>query len=83
MGLLNIICSLYLFFSQQAFSLTLRTQFVLTLAPCFLLLKASSFVFVLEDDPLCLCVDVCAGGAADSMLHSLPPRTLKACPRAQ
>lgn len=64
MGLLNIICSPYLFFSQQAFNLTPRARFVLLPAPRFPFLKASVFVFVPEGDPLCLCVDTCAGGAA-------------------
>lgn len=62
-GLLNIICSPYLFCSQQAINLTPCARFVLLPAPRFPFLKASVFVFVPEGDPLRLCVDVCAGRA--------------------
>lgn len=45
MGMLNIICSPYLFiFPQQAFSLTLRARVMLLLAP-FPLSEGSMFVF--------------------------------------
>lgn len=82
MGLLNIICSPYLFFSQQAFNLTLCAQFVLLPAPCFPFLTASVFVFMPEGDPLRLCVDTCAGGAAAGTVHSLPPCALAPQPGA-
>lgn len=80
-GLLNIICSPYLFFYQQAFSLTLCAQFVLLLAPHFPFLKTSMFVFMMEGDPLGLCVAVCTGGAAAITLCLLPHRSLTPWPR--
>lgn len=82
MGLLNIICSPYLFFSQQAFNLTPCTRFVLLLAPRFSFLKASVFVFVPEDDPLRLCLDACTGGAAAGTPRSLLPCTFVPQPGA-
>lgn len=72
---------LFIFF-PAAFNLTLCARFVLLPAPRFPFLKASVFVFVPEGDPLRLCVDACAGGAAAGTVHLLPPRVLVPRPGA-
>lgn len=60
-GLLNIICSPYLFSSLQAFNLTPCAWFVLLPAPCFPFLKTSLFFFLPEGNLLRPCVDARAG----------------------